>query len=65
MIMFMPMIAYAVSVGEIMDPSSIYAVLIVMILEYVLGKTDWIEANSTVELVLNLVLKLFKKESTL
>jgi len=62
MVMFLPTFAYALDLGAILDPSNPYVILGFLILEYVMGKTDWVKANSVVELVINLALKMFKKE---
>jgi len=40
-----------------------WPVMGVLILEYVIGKTNWVGSNSLVELVINGLLKLLKRET--
>jgi len=61
LIMLTPVLAHAAWYDGLM-PGGAYAAAIIMVIEFVLGKTDWVKANSVVELVLNGILKLFKKD---
>ena len=35
----------------------------VLVLEYVIGKTDWVKSNSLVDLIINGLLKLLRKKT--
>ena len=61
----LPVSAYALELGDVLSPDGPYMLALLALIEYVLGKTDWVKANSVVELVLNFVLKAFKKEQPL
>ena len=37
----------------------------VLVLEYVIGKTDWVKSNSLIDLVINGILKFLKKDTKL
>lgn len=48
-----------------MEQYYVIAGLILLVVEYILGKTTWVKAGSTIELILNGVLKIlsmFKKQ---
>lgn len=64
-ILLLPVTAFAFDYASLLDPVGPFATLLVLAVEYLLGKTDWVKANSVVELLLNLLLKLFKKDQAL
>jgi len=44
---------------EILKPEYVtYVGLLILVVEFALGKTSWIKANSTIEAVLNVTLKI-------
>lgn len=67
LIIIFPWVALAQDEGfnwaDAFMPGGVIAAGVVMVIEFILGKTDWVKANSIVELVLNALLKLFKKDS--
>ena len=65
LIALLPVSAYALDLTGVLDPSGPYILALLAIVEYVLGKTNWVAAGSVIELVLNFVLKAFKKEQPL
>lgn len=42
------------------DQYAVYAMLAVMLIDFILGKTKWVSANSGLEAVLNAVMSILK-----
>ena len=65
--MFLPVVAQAEGFdwAGAFSPGGIIAVVIVLGVEALAGATDWFKSGSILELVKNMVLKLFKKETVL
>jgi hypothetical protein len=70
LIVLMPMVALGAEEAGSFDwlaalmPGGLIAVGITLVIEFIIGKTDWIKANSIGEVILNMVLKLVKKETS-
>ena len=63
LVMLTPCVALAAfDFGSLLDPAGPLAVVLLLAIGYVMGKTEWVKAGSLIELVLNLVLKIFKKD---
>ena len=65
MVLLLPVSAYAFEWGDLLSPSFYepYLLYVVLAVEFVLGKTDWVKSGSIIELILNGLLKVVKKES--
>lgn len=67
MIILLPSFAYAEGFnwGEALSPGGLIAGAVVMVVELIMGKTDWFKSGSILEFVGKLLLKIFKKDTEL
>ena len=67
LIILFPMAAFAAEGGfdwaAALSPGGMIAAAIVLVIEFIVGKTDLVKAGSILEIILNLGLKLLKKDT--